>query len=493
MQSGHFQIESTKWVFDREKGLMLTQLQDLEDSGKTIEAKQLLQSMVDKKLVYPEFAEKKGVEIDRKNELQIHYDKRLNDPIAELQHLDSLVDSEGVVDSNKTQLSKEVIGKLQDQTQSEINKRSSGLFQQTSKLIEAGMIQTTDEINQSGGAYFDDVQKALLKHKLDGKVVDNAFASQLITDIRSYSKGEDTNYSKWLNLSSRIEMLPEGSRKVFHIELDRMERPNRILSSKIDGLIRNTYKEKVDSIASEKTWTKAGAKDKEKKQMEIWGEGLELQMRWGKYIEENPRATKADGLKWINDNLHPDALKEATKGFWQLNKEDAVSGSWSIQDSLPDSNDTTIRPNDSSSLASSAPIDEDLISVVKKLEGFKAYAFKDHKQISIGYGTKAKSITDTITESQAHSALVTELRQSAMSIDKAASDNGWELTKAQRNALISFDFNTGAGARILSSTKTIDDLKAKMVQYNKVAVNGKKEPSKGLVRRRKIEIAILSQ
>lgn len=54
-------------------------------------------------------------------------------------------------------------------------------------------------------------------------------------------------------------------------------------------------------------------------------------------------------------------------------------------------------------------IDPGLIAAVKKLEGFSAKAYSDFKQFSIGYGTKANSPTEVITEPEAEARLAAEL------------------------------------------------------------------------------------
>lgn len=131
----------------------------------------------------------------------------------------------------------------------------------------------------------------------------------------------------------------------------------------------------------------------------------------------------------------------------------------------------------------SASLDDDLIGMVKELEGFYPEAYGDFKQYSVGYGTKAKSEDEKITKEEADARLREELSGHAKRVDAAASEKGLKLTKAQRNALISFDFNTGRGAHLIETSSDLAEIKRRMLLYTKAG--GKDLP--GLVSRRKKE------
>ena len=87
---------------------------------------------------------------------------------------------------------------------------------------------------------------------------------------------------------------------------------------------------------------------------------------------------------------------------------------------------------------------ENLIAVLKQLEGFSANAYVSGGQWSIGYGT-AGSPGQTITEAEADKALRDHLK--AVEDKLNAFDAGWnlKLTQQQFDALASLSYNVGTG------------------------------------------------
>jgi GH24 family phage-related lysozyme (muramidase) len=96
-----------------------------------------------------------------------------------------------------------------------------------------------------------------------------------------------------------------------------------------------------------------------------------------------------------------------------------------------------------------APGDEDLVTRVKGMEGFKSTPYGDYRQTSIGYGTRAQAGDTTLDEATADARLRSELAGHASRVDNYAAQKGFQLTPNQRHALISFDFNTGDAPRVL--------------------------------------------
>lgn len=138
--------------------------------------------------------------------------------------------------------------------------------------------------------------------------------------------------------------------------------------------------------------------------------------------------------------------------------------------------------------ASAGPVPEDLVALMKKTEGFTAHAFGDYKQMSIGYGTRAKHAGESITEPEADARLRSELGGHAANIDAAAKAGGYRLTPSQRKALISFDFNTGQGGYLLQSAGgNLAAVKERLLQYTQAG--GK--VSAGLVNRRNMEAGLM--
>ena len=139
----------------------------------------------------------------------------------------------------------------------------------------------------------------------------------------------------------------------------------------------------------------------------------------------------------------------------------------------------------------SATVTPQFREVLKGMEGFAPKATWDYKQYSVGYGTRGKP-GEQLTREQAEARLEEELKASAATVDDAARRFGYDLTPNQRDALISFDFNTGSAESALGyGSGDLDLVTAKMAEFTKVTdrKTGKKVFNQGLDNRRKKEIA----
>ena len=87
----------------------------------------------------------------------------------------------------------------------------------------------------------------------------------------------------------------------------------------------------------------------------------------------------------------------------------------------------------------------DLMAQIRRREAFSAKAYWDHKQWSIGYGTRASSGNETITREEAESRLQKEVSNAASTVDAVARSLGITLNSNQRDALTDFTFNLGGG------------------------------------------------
>ena len=135
----------------------------------------------------------------------------------------------------------------------------------------------------------------------------------------------------------------------------------------------------------------------------------------------------------------------------------------------------------------SSLLSEMLIDEVKDMESFIPKAYGDYKQSSVGYGTRAKHDDEVLTKGEADTRLREELTMHAERIDRSALKTGVKLTPGQRNALISFDFNTGRGGYLLEDSQgDLTEVRRRMLLYTKAG--GKELP--GLVKRRKREATI---
>jgi lysozyme len=132
-------------------------------------------------------------------------------------------------------------------------------------------------------------------------------------------------------------------------------------------------------------------------------------------------------------------------------------------------------------------VDQGLVNFIKKEEGFKANAYWDYKQYSIGYGTKATSATEVITQAEAEARLTVE-------IDKA-----WKLVQpilpadtpiGVKQALLDLTYNAGSGWETASLGAAVkaakwDTVKADILQYNHAGG----QVNAGLTARREAEVS----
>jgi GH24 family phage-related lysozyme (muramidase) len=127
------------------------------------------------------------------------------------------------------------------------------------------------------------------------------------------------------------------------------------------------------------------------------------------------------------------------------------------------------------------PQTQNLISFLQDAEGFSEKAYWDNKQWSIGYGTRSFQ-GEVITKEEAAQRLNEEIASHAARVDKAQEEAGILLSEGQRNALISFDYNTGEGDSVIKRfAGNPAAMKQKMMEYAQ---------SKGLENRRLKEIAL---
>ena len=89
-------------------------------------------------------------------------------------------------------------------------------------------------------------------------------------------------------------------------------------------------------------------------------------------------------------------------------------------------------------------VSENLITVLKQLEGFRANAYVSGGQWSIGYGT-AGSPGQTVTEAEADKALRAHLETVEAKVNAFAAKWNLSLSQQQLDALASFSYNVGIG------------------------------------------------
>jgi GH24 family phage-related lysozyme (muramidase) len=228
-----------------------------------------------------------------------------------------------------------------------------------------------------------------------------------------------------------------------------------------------------------------------------------------KELSEAVAAAKAQGknavevkdsrvAKEMQEELHGEALQSMNDGSY-ANAESkrlsakptsptrswpASAGAWRGQRSGDSASPTKVSPGEGG-------VSEELVNYIKKKEKFSARAFKDHKQISIGYGTKANSEDEVITEAEADARLRKYLEKAQKDVVSYGKNKGYDWNQKQIDALTSFVYNLGPGALrqvTADGKRSNQEIAAKIPEYNQAS--GKAVP--GLVTRRNEELAMFS-
>lgn len=97
--------------------------------------------------------------------------------------------------------------------------------------------------------------------------------------------------------------------------------------------------------------------------------------------------------------------------------------------------------------ASSMTTSDAAIEMLKQFEGFKAYAYADNGQYSIGYGTSCdpSDYPDGITEEKAEELLRQALVKCENTTNNIADKHGLTFNQGQFDALVLFAYNLGYG------------------------------------------------
>lgn len=133
------------------------------------------------------------------------------------------------------------------------------------------------------------------------------------------------------------------------------------------------------------------------------------------------------------------------------------------------------------------------VDLIKKFEGFRAHAYWDYQRYSIGYGTKANSPNEVITQEEAERRLREHIEKYVLpGIKNIIGQERWnQLSYNQKSALVSFAYNVGVGGAtpVLKLVKAgrIQEAAQEMKRY--VHAGGK--VLQGLVNRRNEEAKLL--
>ncbi len=141
-----------------------------------------------------------------------------------------------------------------------------------------------------------------------------------------------------------------------------------------------------------------------------------------------------------------------------------------------------------------------LADLIASHETFKDSPYEDYKQLSIGYGSKATSKNQTVTEEQARAMLEKDVSKAYSAVLRAEKKYGYDFTENNRLALAMFTHNLGSGEgtsdespkglkQLLDSgNRGIEAISDAIPLYNKAG--GK--VAKGLDRRRADELEVFN-
>ena len=135
---------------------------------------------------------------------------------------------------------------------------------------------------------------------------------------------------------------------------------------------------------------------------------------------------------------------------------------------------------------------DNLVSFVASFEKFSATPYDDFKQTSIGYGSKATSKDQKLTETEAKNLLKRDLANARNIVLKMKKDSGYDWSKNQVDALTSFTHNLGAGNfRKLTEdgTRGDEEISDMLLEY-KYAGGKVRE---GLIKRREAELKLFNE
>lgn len=136
-----------------------------------------------------------------------------------------------------------------------------------------------------------------------------------------------------------------------------------------------------------------------------------------------------------------------------------------------------------------------LLNYIKTTERFTAKAFWDKKQYTNGYGTKALSPDEVITEAEANTRLHNYLQNAVTGVISYGKSKKYSWTQGQIDALTSFAYNGGIGMLdklTQGGKRTNDEIAQSMMLYNKAidSKTGEAEILPGLTKRRQEELAM---
>lgn len=178
---------------------------------------------------------------------------------------------------------------------------------------------------------------------------------------------------------------------------------------------------------------------------------------WSKMVTLSTSDTSTDPNASISAEFNRAILDEGLESWYEYerNKRGTPPTEKEVKEWVGDKTRAVLQGSSASNLfktiekpTASNGVDTGTMDLVKSLEGFIPKAYGDFKQTSVGYGTRARSADEELTQAEAETRLQEELSMHSKRVDSLVEKYGAAVTPEQKSALVSFDFNTGAVHRL---------------------------------------------
>jgi GH24 family phage-related lysozyme (muramidase) len=192
-------------------------------------------------------------------------------------------------------------------------------------------------------------------------------------------------------------------------------------------------------------------------------------------------------LNYVHDQLQkrPEPIEQKVEALKILDKKTVTPKFDNTVDKLLNQYRKVVRVTLPSRPYPNQPIHQNvLVDFIKKHETFSPVPYWDHKQYSIGYGTRALPGDKKITEQEASNRLNKVIEHHKNVVISDGKKWGYNWTSKQINGLTSFRFNVGSLNELTNNGKRSNkEIASKIIEYNKAS--GK--TLGGLVKRRQEE------
>lgn len=519
--------EADRKYRERQGAYMDGQHMEAVAEGRDEDAIGILTRAEQAQILSPRYTQRRIKDIENNMRVTDYQKEIAVSPYAQMQELRSLVEAGESIDGMSFEQTQALLRQarymhgqaLQDATNDIINRMDSQPEITNAETIKEMMeyepnrvrfpVELRDKILNAWKVRYDETPK--------GQAERAERFSRLWTDIFSYDAeadltANDKHLANYTGLVERIlTEVPAGEqRQVFRKELDGLVSDARAGKRSNRQQMLSIATEKANSLAK---WGLLGDNGgwKDSDQIDANGKPVRMPADYEKYeavqtkrnqlinsfrewTRQNPEATPDEAKKRFDELAAPyKPFVDEAKGdswIWSAiktigNAAGSAGGETparTMRNMREQQDNTTPRPFGSQTPGGK---ETSLLDWMKKEEGFRPKAYADSGQTSVGYGTRGKA-GETLSEEQATERLKSELAMHTRNVDEAARKNGVTLTPSMREALISFDFNTGAAAKVMGS-KSPEAIAKRMALYVHADAKAKDGVLKG---RREREVAM---